>query len=155
MDAPDSPSSFNPYQTSSDTNSQLAENQGEAMTLLSEMSKWQFFMAILLIIGLVLMLGVMAIQLLALGGGNASVFEALFGLACVGGVGLLFYGLPALLLIRASQSARNFVRQQGTLVEFARNQMMFWRVIGILIVLGILGYILIIAFAFVGLAAMG
>ena len=70
------------------------------------------------------------------------------GLLCGGSLGLIFYGIPALLLWRASAATKKFVASESMdhFADFARSQATFWRVIGILAIIVGVGYaILMIA----------
>ncbi|MDA8743600.1 hypothetical protein N9N28_03100 [Rubripirellula amarantea] len=146
-------SPINPYQATNEASLESPfENEIDGKTAIREMGRWQFFIVVLFGIGLVLMLAFMVIQVFAIGGG--SFVEILSGVGCFGVFGLVFYGIPAYLLLRASQASQNFAAEsnRGGFAEFARRQMLVWRVMGILVVLGVISYGLFIAIALFGMA---
>jgi hypothetical protein len=110
---------------------------------------WQSFFAVLMTIGIVCLLGMLSFSMLAGPGGGST----LVGLFCVGSFTLLIYGLPAVMLWKASLGARNYSRSPDShrLVEFAASQVAFWRTIGIIavVVVGLYGM------AFVALTLFG
>ncbi len=140
----DDPSEFNPYQPAG---GQPGE-QGEPSLIarkVAELARWQTFFAILMTIGIVGILGMFAVTMLA--GQNLS--ASLGGLACVGGATMLIYGLPAIMLWKASAGARNYAQMPDSqrLAEFASTQTAFWRTVGIIaaLVLGLYAVIFVVA----------
>ena len=149
-DLSDNPySSVNPYQTSV-----LAENEtsgvqaGQARKSISELARWQKFFSVLLCIGLILIVVVFLLQVFL--GGSAS---AVSGLLCGGSVGVIFYGIPALLLWRASAAAKSFAAadSMNQFNDFARAQATLWRVTGILAIIFMIGYVLMMIALVVGI----
>lgn len=144
----DQPPEFNPYQPASGP---IAQSGDEAFLTRTtrEMARWQTFFAVLMTLGILAMIGMFAITV-ASGAGDLS--AAIGGMTCVGGITLLLYGLPAIMLWKAAAGARKYSKTpgRGELAEFASSQLSFWRTIGIIaaIVMGLYAVILVGAMMF-------
>ena len=142
--------SVNPYQASSETTGQAPlGDAGQAKDSIREMARWQTVFTILLGLGFGLMVLIFVGQIAMSGG--AGLVELAGGALCFGVVGLLFNGLPGILLWQASRAAKRFANSDDdSFAEFARSQNVFWRAIGILAIIAVVGYGLIIVVALVG-----
>ncbi|TWT83762.1 hypothetical protein CA13_52330 [Planctomycetes bacterium CA13] len=131
MEPENPPQAFNPYQPN-DAENVSGVPTGNFSTSVKELSRWQYFFAVLLIIGLVLMIGIFVVSMLI--ESNNDVTAAISGMVCMGSFGLILYGLPALLLWRAATSAKELANgnTQIQLENFASTQVKFWRVLGII-----------------------
>jgi hypothetical protein len=142
------PTDFNPYQPAAGPGQLQGVDQSYLAKTVLSIARWQTFFAVLMSIGMVGTLGIMSLSMFA-GGGDVG--AALGGMACVGGATLLMYGLPALMLWRASNAARDYARQPNSpqLAEFASTQLSFWRTVGIIVTVVLALY----ALMFIGMMA--
>ncbi|MCG8650402.1 MAG: hypothetical protein MI861_11255 [Pirellulales bacterium] len=140
----------NPYLPTAEQESYPADQDSLARNTL-ELARWQTFFSILLILLFLLMMGFFAVSLLNAGGAGGP-SGVIGGVACVGAISLLVYGLPAVVLWRAAAGARKYSRSMKPehLVQFTSSQLVFWRTVGVIsvLVMGFYGVALIVAFGF-------
>ena len=145
---------FNPYQPTEEQ-PQASGDHSMAASSIREIARWQTFFAVLLTIGVLMVMGMIALT--SLSSQNAG--AAIGSLLCMGGATLLIYGLPAIMLWKAAAAARDYSRSPSPnqLTRFASSQLTFWRTLGIIaaLALGMYAVIFLGAMIFGISAAVG
>jgi hypothetical protein len=150
--------SSNPYETNfSATPSSTEISSGidpEAKEAMLSLARWQTFFAVLgaILSGLIILLMFGQLLVVFLNGSAAvpALGASAFMLVLMG----LFYVLPTIRLFQASAAIRKFRIDQGSLRTVMETQRAFWRMIGVLAIIGISLYVVVIFFMF-SLAAFG
>ena len=143
------PLTVNPYQATSDVGGGGDTDHRFVSGIVGEIAKWQTFFATMMGIAILLTFGsIVLVTLMA--GGNIS--GSTFGSLCIGGVILIFYVVPTIMLWKAANSARSYARTGSSeqLREFAAGQRSLWRTIGILAIIGMAFYGLIFVLMMLG-----
>ncbi len=141
----------NPYQADGD---ETLLNSLEAQRLAAALAGWQRIMSALLFLAAVLIVGsLMAMTMWA--GDNA--MQSLQSLLCSGIMVLLCYVLPAVLLWRAAESARQYAQIGGldSLSGMTHRQLVFWRSMGILVLIAAGLWLLLVVVSILGVALIG
>lgn len=141
----------NPYQTDGDE-SQL--NSPEAQRLASSIARWQRAMSALLVVTATLIVCGFLLVMLAAG---EDALESLQSLLCSGIMVLFCFVLPAVLLWRAAASAAQYSHAGGLerLSGFTHRQMVFWRSMGYVVLIGAGLWLLLVVVAIMGVAFIG
>jgi hypothetical protein len=129
---------INPYQ-STPAGLELSEltalpEAGELADSLASLARWQTFFAFLGVIGTGLMSVALALQVIAVALFSSRslaslAFSSLFLACCI-----LLYGLPTWKLIQAVRSLRRCRAGSGSIHEVLRDQLSFWRTIGVILI---------------------
>lgn len=141
----------NPYQTDGD---ESPLNSLEAQRLASSIARWQRAMSALLVVAATLIVCGFLVVMLAAG---EDAVESLQSLLCSGIMVLFCFVLPAVLLWRAAESAAKYSNAGGLeqLNAFTRRQMVFWRSMGYVVLIGAGLWLLLVVVAIMGVALIG
>lgn len=141
----------NPYQAEpQESLHETADTQRSAASI----ARWQRIMAAFLLTAAILMLGLLAFSAMMSSADGAPMPAAIGPLFCMSVAVLFCYALPAVLLWRSAQSTREYSRAANslTLLHFLHSQLVFWRTLGIILLL-FMG--LWLAIMFVGVLGFG